>query len=243
MKIGVAGFFGKIPTAGDFVSRGFSAKLTDALDRMLQAALHSAVTDGASLSALMQKAEPVMVSIRPGSICPTGFWGLWLPSQDRVGRVFPLCIGLETSESAQRCLPLVWPSEQLIRQIFAGASGDLRADDLLNTIPHADSWVSLASEGAPFTDMEDNTIPSVPVDACNFWFEGPESRMSAASKALCSRLPWVSEMVGCTIDQRGRPRSFFAARSLLSWSSLAAVFDERWDHWGWITQPGDGDAT
>lgn len=233
------GLFGKMPSTGDFVSRGFSGELRDGLDHLLQAALMSVASDGLDLRQVMASAPPLMVVLRPGAVCAPGFFGLIFPSCDRVGRVFPLCVGLEMEAGGPR-MPLAWPSGGLARALCQWVSNAIQAgdgpDELMARLPLVPDWARLGEIDAPFSDVSDETVPGLSVDASHFWFEGPETSMAVASRAVCSRLPWVVEMLGVIVGADGMLRAFFGSRSLLSWSCLAALFDARWDHWGWVTQ-------
>lgn len=230
------GLFGKMPAHGDFVSRGFSTDLTTALDQLMQSALNSAVADGANGASLLASFLPIVVHLRPGELCESGFLGLIQPSCDRVGRIFPICSGLEVPASAQR-RPLAWPSgafiEALCQTSFRAMRGGWSAQDWQQALATQWSWDELMRRDVPFQAALDATVPAVHVDHCDFWFEGPESRMSVRAQALCSRLSATLAVLGISLGPDGRPRAYWGSRSLLSTSHLAAVLDGRWEHWGW----------
>lgn len=230
------GLFGKMPSTGDFVSRGLSPRLCDGMDRLLQAALVAATCEGLKRSALMAQSRPIMLSIRPGALCETGFNGLWYPSCDRVGRVFPICVGLETTVHSSR-LPLMWPSTVLTRALCQAVSAALQQnagpDELLGRLPTNAQWLSYSIEGLPFGGMEEETVPAMSVDDSQFILNGREADMQVSHRALCTRLPWVVEMLGTIVGSDGTPDAFFGSRSLLTWTPFAALFDEKWEHWGW----------
>ena len=230
------GLFGKMPSTGDFVSRGLSPQLCDRLDHLLQAALLAATSDGLDRRDLMAQSAPIMVTIRPGALCETGFSGLWYPSYDRVGRVFPMCVGLETQAEVGR-LPLMWPSVPLTRVLCQAVASSLHQnagpDDLLARLPTLEQWMSYCSQDMPFGGMGDETIPAVSVDDSHFCFKGPELQMTVSTRALCSRLSWVADALGIVVSPDGSVDYFFVSRSLLSWTIFAALFDKKWDHWDW----------
>lgn len=231
-----AGLYGKMPSVGDFVSRGFSPALCENLDRLLQAALLATGEDGADARQVMERARPVMISIRPGALTTTGFAGLWFPSRDRVGRVFPLCIGVETTAN-QSNVPLLWPTDALAAALCGALVRVLQSgggpDELLAALPPASAWDAAAMQRIPFTDVGDETVPDVSFQGTLFAVPGPEETMAVASRALCSRLPWVVQVLGTVIGPEGRPEWFFGSRSMLAWSHFAALFDGRWQHWQW----------
>lgn len=230
------GLFGKLPAVGDFVSRGLSPALCEGLDQLLQAALVAATSEGADARQVMEQAAPLMVSIRPGALCGTGFTGVWIPSRDRVGRVFPLCVGRETT-SDQSQVPLLWPSPAVTRLLCAAVVKALQAqagpDELMAALPPAPQWDGSSVEGIPFSDMGDETVPAVSSERRLFSVPGPESRMPLGNRALCSRLPWVVQMLGTRVAPDGSAERYFASRAVEAAGHYAALFDGRWERWQW----------
>lgn len=230
------GLYGKLPAVGDFVNRGFSTELRDALDGLLQSALMAAIGEGVHAHALFAQAPAFMLSLRPGALCAPGFVGGIVPSQDRVGRLFPLCVGLELSPQTTR-LPLVWPALALAQAlcglaIRAQGSGS-SADQLWAELPDAAAWQALSGKGVPFASAEDETLPRAHSDEPAVCFAGPEPAMSLVDRALCSRLPWSSQLLGIVLSPAGDFERFFALRTVKEASMLAAVFDGCWTRWGW----------
>ncbi|EJC83411.1 type VI secretion-associated protein, BMA_A0400 family [Rhizobium leguminosarum bv. trifolii WSM2297] len=90
------GFFGKLPSHGDFVSMGLGRGLQSALDAWLQAGLQAAQQE---LGEDWQRRFRTMPAWR--FIIERGLWGsstvagVLLPSLDRVGRSFPLVIAAQ----------------------------------------------------------------------------------------------------------------------------------------------------
>lgn len=230
------GFYGKMPSVGDFVSRGFSPGLCESLDRLLQAALVATTEEGADGRQVLEQAKPVMISIRPGALAATGFAGLWFPSRDRVGRVFPLCVGLETAADQSK-VPLFWPSEALTALLCGAVVRVLQAgggpEELMAGLPPLADWEAAAMQKIPFSDVGDETVPDVSYRGSLFALQGPEQGMSLQARALCSRLPWVVQVLGTVVGPEGRPEWFFGSRSMLAWTPFAALFDGRWTHWEW----------
>ena len=234
------GLYGKMPSVGDFVSRGFSPLLCESLDRLLQTAVMAAASEGGDTREVLEQAKPVMISMRPGALCATGFAGLWFPSRDRVGRAFPLCIGLETAADQSK-VPLFWPSARLTQMLCGAVVQVLRSgggpDELLGALPSQADWDAAATHGIPFSDVGDETVPDVSYRGSLFALQGPEDGLSLPSRALASRLPWVVQALGTVVGPDGRPEWFFGSRTMLSWTHFAALFDGRWKHWEWSASP------
>jgi type VI secretion system ImpM family protein len=230
------GLYGKLPAVGDFVTRGLSAELRDALDGLLQSALMAALGEGVHAHALFAQAPAFVLSLRPGALCGPGFVGGIVPSQDRVGRLFPLCVGLELSPQALR-LPLAWPALPLAQTLCGLAiraqGSAASADQLWAELPDAARWQALSGQGVPFASAEDETLPRAQSDEPAACFAGPEPAMSLIDRALCSRLPWSSQLLGIVLSPTGAYERFFALRAVKEAAPLAAVFDGRWARWGW----------
>jgi type VI secretion system ImpM family protein len=232
------GLFGKMPSAGDFVSRGFSPVICDKLNDLLQSTLLSASADSVERRQLMAQAHPVMLSIRAGVVCNSGFFGLWFPSSDRVGRVFPMCVGIETSLDEAKW-PLTWPSKTLTHVLCQTVSGSFQQgdgpDELVARLPSPEHWSAVVSDSIPFEDVGEETVPAISIQHDSIYLVGPESHMSISGRALCSRLPWLVEMLGTIVGEDGNHAVFFGKRNIKSEANLAALFDGQWNRWGWET--------
>jgi type VI secretion system protein ImpM len=87
------GFFGKLPSNGDFLQRRVPQAFLDVWDPWLQESVH------ASRQALQESwlstylTSPLWRFVLPSAVCGSGAYaGLLAPSVDRVGRYFPLTI-------------------------------------------------------------------------------------------------------------------------------------------------------
>lgn len=107
-----AGYFGKVSSHGDFVSRRLSASFTAAWDAWLQDAMRrSRESLGADWLDAYLTAPVWRFALAPG-VCDSCAWaGVLMPSVDRVGRYFPLTVAtalpaaaalLDLAESAGR---------------------------------------------------------------------------------------------------------------------------------------------
>jgi len=87
------GFFGKLPSHGDFVGRRLPASLRDPFDAWLQRGI---VASRGELGAAWQEAwlsSPLWrFVLAPGLCGPEAWSGVMMPSLDRVGRCFPLVL-------------------------------------------------------------------------------------------------------------------------------------------------------
>jgi type VI secretion system protein ImpM len=126
------GFYGKLPSHGDFVRRGLPDEFVVPWDRWLQhglAELRSQV--GAAAGAMCSASPTWRFVLGPGLVGAEVWAGVWLPSSDRVGRQFPFCIaaGLPGTVSVFRCAALShdWFDrlEQVVPRALAEQCNDL----------------------------------------------------------------------------------------------------------------------
>jgi type VI secretion system protein ImpM len=107
------GFFGKLPTHGDFVSTGFSRSVQDALDAWLQTGLAKAQHHFGERWEKDFRAMPAWrFIVERGLWGPMTMVGVIVPSRDRVGRSFPLVVATQlhdfAGDSRKLCLDDTW---------------------------------------------------------------------------------------------------------------------------------------
>lgn len=126
----MAFLFGKLPTHGDFLSRGLDDVATGALDDFLSASLSQAATledfDDLYPSA---PAWRFLIELDGKTVC-----GLIAPSVDKVGRQFPIVVGVAYGGSPGL---LIDACEAYLYQAFAeGLTADALFDNL-SAVPAA----------------------------------------------------------------------------------------------------------
>jgi len=94
------GFFGKLPSHGDFVSRRLPLQVRQCLDDWLQRALmHSKAELGPAWLATWGS-SPLWRFVIGAGVCGEQAWaGVMMPSADRVGRCFPLLLAASPGET------------------------------------------------------------------------------------------------------------------------------------------------
>ena len=87
------GFYGKIPSEGDFVTRRLPWEFTSAWDDWLQQGMHASRTSLGGRWLESYLSAPIWrFQVAPGVCGPLGWRGLFFSSVDRVGRYFPLTL-------------------------------------------------------------------------------------------------------------------------------------------------------
>jgi len=95
-----AGFFGKLPGAGDFVQRRLPARFVDRWDQHFEHAVQSARGMLGNDWQAAYEASPVWrFALPPGIGGDTAWLGVMGPASDRVGRCFPMVIAAPVASS------------------------------------------------------------------------------------------------------------------------------------------------
>lgn len=232
------GFFGKLPSLGDFVGRGWANTANDALDKLLQAALERVLAATDIGKQVIARAPDVILSIRPGIVAKEGFVLAVVPSEDRVGRVFPLCAGVQW-DAVPPGWQMAWPSahygQALAVCLRRNIENEASPDTLLREI---EALGELGAYGPTFASVVgDETVPRLPAEVRTLHVEGPLSNMSLANQSLCVALSESSDLLALCLDDAGEARHFAICRRLASPGTLAALFDGLWDANGWMSLP------
>jgi type VI secretion system ImpM family protein len=228
----VPGFFGKLPTIGDFVGRGWSGTLRDRLDSLIQEAITALAQLSPGREPLLQWPD-LVISTRPGVLCEQALLLVLIPSLDRVGRAFPLCAGVQwaTADDTATDWPPLGYARQLLANLRQALDLESEPDDVLAAVTAAGDPLNY-----PPTSFElapDVTIPRLGSGVNLLHICGPLSAMHPALSALCSVLPAACDLLGARLDGDGQAGDFFAARRLPSGMPLASAFDGRWSERGW----------
>ncbi len=191
-----AGFYGKLPTVGDFVVRDLSPEFVAPWDAWLQRALaDSQLRLGADFDELYLTFPIWRFVAGPGAFGPDACWGVLLPSVDRVGRRFPLTLAQPLSLATLHAVGMAGAEAQL--QAFATlgleALDDLPLDRLqaaLSSLPAAHELAAAAASGS--------AAPAATIDLSAFAAPGGTGHwplagaLDAALLAAAERMLWAA---------------------------------------------------
>ena len=122
------GLYGKVPSRGDFISRGLSREFIDPWDRWLQSAIATSRQQLGDEWLNHYLTSPIWRFALTSGICGSHTcFGVMMPSVDRVGRYFPLIL-------VQGCDPKT---------------------DIMDAIPQLDEWYVVLEEMALLA-LDDN---------------------------------------------------------------------------------------
>lgn len=130
MPTSAAGFFGKLPCAGDFVQRRLPSAFVDVWDRHFEEAVAASRAELGSGWHDAYHASPVWRFLFAPGVCGDSAWfGIMGPGVDRVGRCFPMVIaaplGVDTA-SGTRALTEAKAWSDAAEQVHAMAQCDAR---------------------------------------------------------------------------------------------------------------------
>jgi type VI secretion system protein ImpM len=153
----IAGFYGKLPIVGDFVSRRLPNEFVNPWDSWLQSAIAASREELGQDWLNSYLTCPIWrFLLSPGLCGNQAVAGILMPSVDKVGRYYPLTVAVLFEPSPQ--LPFLFTSgnswfEQLEDAALNGLDGDLDLqafDQLIQTIPPFSIPVSSSPWQQPF---------------------------------------------------------------------------------------------
>ena len=130
----LTGLFGKVPAHGDFVRRGLPTSFVGPWDSWLQDGMATARDRlGERWAALWDAAPPWRFALPAGACGPDAVAGVMLPSEDMVGRRFPITLAVLLPAGAALPGPAWFAA--LEAAALAGRAGQVDADALAAAIP------------------------------------------------------------------------------------------------------------
>jgi len=225
-----AGFFGKLPSRGDFIGRHLPKTFLDPWDAWLQAAIaQSRAQLGESWRERYCTSPVWRFALGPGLCGPAAHAGILMPSMDRVGRYYPLAI----SASLQPDWPLfVLPSsgEAWFLQAERLALDALERDELdMDDFSH-----QVAELGIP-PPIDFPTAGTVAGDAWYCPLPEPLDLLQT-SPALVSYLlhrGFPQHSLWWTAGSDRINRCLLVCAGLPPVAGFAALLDGNWPQWGW----------
>lgn len=223
-----AGFHGKLPAKGDFVTRRLPRGFVEVWDAWLQDVIADSrsLMGDAWLDAYLT--SPVWrFVLGPGACSDQTFAGVMMPSVDRVGRYFPLSIlapladGSGPVESAAAAASWFAAAETLARSALADEFDFDRFDAAVAALgaPAAVGAAAAASTDGGFRiDIADaDSLDAVCRGLAGRWLSATYPRYS---------LWW-------TAGSEQMSPSFIACPGLPGADRFGAFLDGHWDRWGW----------
>jgi type VI secretion system protein ImpM len=190
------GFFGKLRSHGDFVSRRLPPAMQQPFDAWLQACLVRSRADlGAGWLPAYLSSPLWRFVLAPGVCGPRAWAGVMMPSADRVGRCFPLVLAvvLDGALSLTYCVHADWfiALEELALSTLDDGFAIDRFDAALGELAGAPVAAPAGTHPciAPVAGARDDpALGDTNLAGCSAWWTDGSARV-APSLAVCPGLP------------------------------------------------------
>lgn len=238
------GWYGKMPALGDFLRDGLSPTFITAWDRWLQGLM---IAGGEALGDTWldcYMGAPIWrFALSPGLCGPRGAAGVVMPSVDRVGRQFPLCLAMETDTAAwasyARLAP-VFPAleEVALSMLEDGATLEAlrqQLSDLVASLPPS------AADGTQFDGQEDDEIRPQAIQLGDGWVLESAGSEEAALAALAAIDPALSPPLSLWVAPLGDRHRILGVPGMPTGADMArALFDINAPVWAQTSLHGSG---
>lgn len=170
---GQGGFCGKLPSRGDHLGLGLPRDFTAPWNAWLDATLPVVRAELGKRWHQAWMEAPIWHFALPGGQCgPHAVIGLWMPSVDRVGRMFPLTLAWVAEDAAPPAGDAPW-REAAEAAGLAAVTGDMPPEELLRRLdvaptptpgadtPAAASWWTEGAPLVPPARLDLDRLPSI----------------------------------------------------------------------------------
>ena len=231
------GFFGKLPSHGDFIRRRMPEAFVNHWDTWLQACIHESRARLDSEWLNIYLTSPVWRYVLcDGVVGAATFAGILIPSVDSVGRYFPLTIAVELPSSVPP-MALTIHGRQWFRTVEALALGALEAQDF-----NLDEFdVALQASSDELQAVEDHSYATLdsafprPEEHWRLPLESAERVAAALIDPLMAPVARVMRPMSLWWSEGSehvRP-SCLLMRQLPDPARFTAMLDGRWQAAGW----------
>lgn len=141
------GYFGKFPALGDFVRGNANRRFVEAWDTFLQTGfLASRAALGEGWREAYQTAPIWRFAIGEALIKGGPYYGVMMPSQDAVGRLFPLTLVAQGAPAALSDGGFFIPVEDAALNMLDSLRGKPELEAMLAALPEAGSSIAVAAQ-------------------------------------------------------------------------------------------------
>lgn len=183
----IAGWFGKIPSRGDFISRRLPGSFIELWDTWLQRAMIVSRIHLGERWLDLYLSSPIWRFILMPGICGDNLWtGVFMPSIDKVGRYFPLTIAIQ-----------IKPCPEILSTAFSAQSWY----DSLEQIALASLDVNQSPEALdrhlvihPFPTSSISSTSTPSIELANWWTVNPQPGLVAQKNLILPSVSMLAEL-------------------------------------------------
>lgn len=246
----LSGFYGKIPSQGDFIKRGMTMKFTEPWCKWIQNGFYHSREQLNDTWKEHYLNSPIWHFVFTSPLYDNLWLGLMMPSTDQIGRYFPLMIAIplpkQTPISAlgdSAVLNCLIQAEQLALSTRE-ASLTLNLDDFNRQIlklslslyylweryhnPFFRLKSFLAKAFSNHGEMTKQNAWQIPLSKTE---DLPEYYQNAEKYLQESQ--WETYSLWWTINSSSFPNRFLGCKGFPPADKFAALLDGQWERWGW----------
>ncbi len=234
------GFFGKIPSRGDFISRRLPRSFLDPWDVWLQESIAVSREQLGSSWLDLYLTSPIWRFVLSSKICGDEVWaGVLMPSVDAVGRYFPLTAG-SPMDASQNAFDVLLRDETWFSRLETLARACLEEDLELEDFDEALGSLGAPDEVGGSSGQSGGLLPEYARSAgawCLHLGSTGEGRLDLVYPELSRHLAeavFSRFSVWWTLGSERIPPSLLICRHLPPTEGHAAMLDGDWARWGWF---------
>jgi type VI secretion system protein ImpM len=232
------GFFGKLPSRGDFISRRLPASFLDPWDQWLQGGIARSKEQLADRWLDIYMTSPIWRFVLSSGIAGQECWaGALIPSVDRVGRYFPLTLAAALPTHANP-FDVLADGSQWFAQAEALLLSCLEEDFDFDLFEQSVAATAPLLAGLLQSKSARHQSPPPPPSAHNAWHVplAQPSDLPAAAPGLlsqaCLTLFFAYSLWWTAGSDRVQP-SLLLCQGLPPTDGFAALLGGDWSQWGW----------
>ncbi len=234
----IKGYYGKVSTHGDFVSRGLPASFIDPWDAWLQEAIVTSHLHLGDDWLNCYLTGPIYRFVLAPGICGENSWfGIMMPSVDRVGRYYPMTI---TTMNRSNINPFILLQQEIswFTKIEALALTSLTDDFSLKQFNHELNLLQPEIFNKNCESVIKNKKNNNKQEIHHAWQQTIQTNQT------------INNLIPCFLDNflkeycfsyslwwtRGSERvdpSLLICEGLPPFDGVSAMFDGNWKQWGW----------
>ena len=230
------GWYGKIPSTGDFVARRVPAAFCESWDRWLQSAMTGSRERLAGRWRDVYLSMPVWRFVfSPGMLTEHAWAGIMVPSVDAVGRYFPLAVASALPSESLNIVATLEAAQSWFDEIEAIALSAIAPGANAAAIDAALAQKAFRTEWLRYPEGRDDTVPMRAATPQMLWLPlGARNGQPPAQQVmeLAARLAeptavWLAE------ESELFGRCLLLCESLPPAEQYCAMMDGRWVERGW----------
>jgi len=230
------GYFGKIPTHGDFVFRGLPKSFTQPWDAWLQEAITASRKQLGEQWLDHYLTSPIYRFALSAGICGTSTWlGILMPSVDRVGRYYPMTISALAHPSTNALIALQ-QYDSWFEQIETLALTCLQDEFEVDSFNDRLTQLTLEIQ----QNLHEESLSATPSESSiDFAWQRPVEQVTEITGLLPDLLDdlikefCLAYSVWWTQGSEQVAASLLVCEGLPPFEGMAALFDGNWQKWGW----------